>query len=491
MNLSKSKYCKGIQCKKILWLDTYKSEVKEETDNESILENGTEVGEYAKKLFGTYKNIEFNEDLNVMINETKKHINDKVITEASFIFNNNFCSVDILVNNKNIYEIYEVKSSTEIKDIYIDDISYQYYILNNLGYKISKTSIVYINNKYIKNGTIDINKLFNIEDVTNKVLEKQDEVKNKIYEIEKILKNKNEPKDMISENCERPYKCPYFKYCTRNLNENNIFKIRQLSINKKINYYNKNIFTYEELLKSDIDKKYKQQIEFELYNKEPYIDRKKIKEFLNTLSFPLYFLDFETFQEAIPTYDGTKPYEQIPFQYSLHYIENEKSNINHKEFLAEKNIDPRRYLAEQLIKDIPKDVCTLAYNMKFEKMVIKNLANLYPDLKEHLMNIHDNIKDLMIPFKNRDYYTKEMKGSFSIKYVLPALFPNEPSLDYHNLEMVHNGTEAMNSYKELNKLNEKEEILLRKNLLKYCELDTYAMVKIWQKLIEETKNIRN
>ena len=201
----------------------------------------------------------------------------------------------------------------------------------------------------------------------------------------------------------------------------------------------------------------------------------------------MYFLDFETYQQTIPKYDGIRPYMKIPFQYSLHFITNENDIVEHREFLAEAGVDPRRKLAEQLVKDIPKDVCTLAYNMGFEKGVIKNLATLYPDLKEHLMNIHDNIKDLMIPFQKRDYYIKEMKGKFSIKYVLPALYPDEPSLDYHNLDMIHNGSEAMDRFDNLENMTKEEQEEVRYNLLRYCELDTYAMVMIWKKLKEVVK----
>ena len=174
-------------------------------------------------------------------------------------------------------------------------------------------------------------------------------------------------------------------------------------------------------------------------------------------------------------------YEQIPFQYSLHYIEKE---LKHKEFLAQAGIDPRRQLAEQLVKDIPKDVTTLAYNMGFEKGVIRKLAKLYPDLQEHLMNIHDNIKDLMIPFQKKQYYSKDMHGSYSIKYVLPALFPNDPSLNYKNLDLIHNGGEAMESFGELINKSKEEQEYIRERLLRYCELDTYAMVKIYEKLKE-------
>ena len=248
------------------------------------------------------------------------------------------------------------------------------------------------------------------------------------------------------------------------------------------NEYNQLLKDYEDLLNEDIDDKYKQQIEFELYDKDDYINKDKISKFLDTLSYPLYFLDFETYQESIPEYDGISPYMQIPFQYSLHYIEEDGGELYHKEFLAEAGIDPRRSLAERLVKDIPKGVCVMAYNMMFEKMIIKNLAEFFPDLSDHLMNIYDNMCDLMIPFKDRDYYSKEMSGSYSIKYVLPALFPDDPSLDYHNLEGVHNGSEAMETYANLGNYNKEEQEVIRNNLLRYCELDTYAMVKIYEKL---------
>ena len=156
----------------------------------------------------------------------------------------------------------------------------------------------------------------------------------------------------------------------------------------------------------------------------------------------------------------------------------------HTEFLAYPGADPRRALAEQLCRDIPMNVCTTAYNMGFEKGRIKGLAEIYPDLATHLMNIHDNIQDLMIPFQQKWYYTKAMKGSYSIKYVLPALFPNEPSLDYHNLEGVHNGSEASATFKRMECMGDEELAAYRTHLLNYCGLDTFAMVKVWEKLSE-------
>ena len=488
MNLSKSKYCNGLQCKKMLWLYKNKPEEKEEVNNQSVFDNGNDVHEVARKILGEEINIPFNEDLTQMIKDTEKVMKQEkvIITEASFSYENNFCSVDILKKEGNTYEIYEVKSSTELKDVYVDDVSYQYFVLTSLGLKVEKCYVVILNNRYVRKGKLDLNQLFKKIDVTDEVVSKQAQVKQMIKDMNKYMEQKKEPQDDIGIHCFKPYKCPFFKYCTRHLPERNIFEINEINVNEKLKLYVEGIVSLEDLLKEDISNEAKQHIEYELYDKEDYIDKKSIKEFLNTLSEPLYFLDFETFALPIPKYDGTRPYQQVPFQYSLHYIEEGK--LYHKEFLAESGVDPRKLIAESLVRDIPKNVPVLAYYMSFEKGRIKELAETFPDLKDHLMSIHDNIKDLIVPFKNRSYYAKGMHGSASIKYVLPAMFPNDESLNYKNLELVHNGDEAMNIYARLGEYPKEEQEYIRERLLKYCELDTYAMVKIYEKLKQIVKS---
>ena len=226
----------------------------------------------------------------------------------------------------------------------------------------------------------------------------------------------------------------------------------------------------------------KRYIDYALHDKPEHVDKDGIKSFLDSLTYPLYFLDFETMQLVIPEYPNSKPYQQIPFQYSLHYIENENGIVMHKEFLGVSGEDPRRALAEQLVADIPENACILAFNRGFERGRIKELALLFPDLSEKLMGIHANIYDLIDPFHHGYYYNKAIGNSFSIKSVLPAMFPNDPELDYHNLDGVHNGGEAMNLFPLIKDMPPAEQEIARRNLLKYCELDTYAMVKIWLKL---------
>ena len=486
IHLSKSKYCRAIQCNKMLWLEKNKPEEKGEMDNQAVLDNGTKVGELAKGIFGNYTNIEYDENLDKMIYDTKEALKESsnIITEASFKYKNNFCSIDILKVNGNSVEIYEVKSSTEIKDIYLDDISYQFYILNKLEYKVTKASIIYINNQYIRHGELNLSEFFNSEDVTDIVQEKQKEIESKIKEINEYMKQEAEPKQEIGMQCFKPYQCQFWKYCTKHLPEHNVFQIRKMHKDKALKFYYEGKTNFKDLLEENMNWKFKQQIEFEEFNYEPHIDKQKIREFMKNLYYPIYFLDFETMQTAIPEFDNSKPYQQIPFQYSLHYITKEDGELLHKEFLAESGMDPRRKLAEQLVKDIPKDVCVTAYNMMFEKGRIKELAEIFPDLSEHLMNIHEHIQDLMIPFSERMYYCKDMQGSYSIKYVLPALFPNDPELNYHNLPLIHNGGEAMNIFPKIKDMSKEEQKKARYGLLKYCELDTYAMVKVWEKLKE-------
>jgi hypothetical protein len=227
-------------------------------------------------------------------------------------------------------------------------------------------------------------------------------------------------------------------------------------------------------------------VESEAKKLPPVIDAKKINVFLDTITFPLYFLDFETFMPAIPPFDGCRPYMQIPFQYSLHILKSPNTKLEHREFLAKEGTDPRRLLAEALYRDIPikehNQDCILAYNMGFEKGVIANLAKLFPDLSEQLLEIRSHIKDLMTPFQSQAYYRREFEGSYSIKAVLPGLFPDDPELNYHNLELIQNGSDAMTAFLGLEKKSPKEIAAIRRALLSYCCLDTLAMVKIWEYL---------
>ncbi|MBD5508233.1 MAG: DUF2779 domain-containing protein [Lachnospiraceae bacterium] len=485
--LSKSKYCKGIQCPKMLWMDINKPEEAEDNLPESVLTTGTRVGDLARSYFGPYALVNFDFDKTRMVSETEKYMRDgqNVIAEASFLADGLFCAVDILKKTASGYDIIEVKSSTHVSDIYVEDMAFQNYVLTKAGVKVDHVYNMHIDNSYVRQGDLDLQGLFMIEDYTDRAKAKFDEVERNIKDIRKYVNAEEEPEKDIDLCCENPYDCAYRAYCGGHLPEQSVFDIRRLTAARKYSYYHDGIVSFEDVVREKPRLSGPQilQVETAVFHKPDMIDRDGIRDFLEALTYPVYHLDFETYQQAVPEFDGIRPYAQIPFQYSLH-IEERDGKIEHREFLAKEGTDPRRALAERLVQDIPDDMCVLAYNMSFERRVIKELAEQFEDLSGKLLAIRDNIHDLMIPFQQQLYYTEAMQGSYSIKYVLPALCPDVPALDYQNLEGVHNGSEAAAAFADMTSHSQEEIKKIRENLLKYCGLDTYAMVKVLEKLRE-------
>jgi hypothetical protein len=489
MNLSKSRYCQGLQCPKILWMNENKGdEFDDGVLNEGILNTGNEIGDLAMGYFGEFTEIPYNADKSCMLADTEKGLAEgcKVLCEASFSHNGNFCSVDILRIVKDGVEVVEVKSSTEIKPVYIDDMAFQYHVLLGCGFGIKKISLMHINKRYVRQGSLDLKEFFTIEDCTAEVLAKQSDIENQIGALKKTGEQQSEPDMDIGPHCTDPYECGYKGYCWKHIPEKSVFTIAGLRSNKAFDLYHRGIITLQQVQENAVSltAKQRRQLESELKGLPPSIEAEEIRAFLDTLSFPLYFLDFETFMPAIPSFDGCRPYMQIPFQYSLHILSSPTAEAAHHEFLAKEGTDPRRPLAEALCKDIPVNVCTLAYNMGFEKGVIANLAEQFTDLSEQLLNIRSNIKDLMTPFRSQAYYRREFEGYYSIKTVLPGLFPDDPELNYHNLNLIQNGGDAMAAFLGLEKKSQEEIAATRQALLSYCCLDTLAMVKIWEYLNE-------
>ncbi len=492
--LSKSKYCALRQCPKLAWLQKYKPEEQTITpDLQARFDAGNEIGDLAMGLFGDFVEVTVKDgeklDLARLIERTKEEMDrgTNVICEASFSYDGLYCAVDILKKENGGWAIYEVKSSTHAnKDVYAADVAYQKFVLTHCGVNVAGTYVVVINNEYVFDGTLDLNGLFRIEDVSKAVELESREIERVLALGEKYLLSPAEPDIDLSEACHHPYDCSYWEYCTRGLPKPNVFDLYSMGFSTKIRYYLAGAVSYREVWDHNTVTNRKQimQMDFALNDRGDYIDREGIREFISKLSYPLYFLDFETVSYRVPRYVGTRPFSQIPFQYSLHYIEREGGELMHREFLAEPGTDPRRAIAERLCEDIPMGVCVTAYNKSFECGKLKELAELFPDLAEHLLDISGNIVDLITPFQSGLYYNRAMGGSFSIKSVLPALFPDEPSLDYHNLEDIHNGSEAMSAFPAMEHMPPDELERTRRNLLKYCELDTYAMVKVWEKLKE-------
>ena len=219
--------------------------------------------------------------------------------------------------------------------------------------------IIHISTDYVFDGTLDIHKLFTVSDVAEAVAVEWEKIETNLLVAERLLLSPNEPKIDLFAGCKKPYLCSFWKYCSRHLPQPSVFDLYRMQFSKKIKFYRQGIISYEDLLSCPAITNDKQlrQIEFALQDKGTYIEKENIRFFLGSLSYPLYFLDFETMQPVIPKFVGTKPYAQIPFQYSLHYIECEGGELKHKEFLAESGSDPRRARAERLCADIPMNTC--------------------------------------------------------------------------------------------------------------------------------------
>ncbi len=487
--LSKSQYTKYVQCPKLFWLSCKKRDVLTPPSSQlqAIFNTGTSVGELACGLFPGGTEIEFNiKDISGMVTKTAELIasGETVIYEASFLQYNTFVAVDILVKNGDSWDIYEVKSSTSAKEIYRDDVAVQSEVIEASGLAIGTVNIVHINNKYTRNGELKLPDLFTVVDVTEDILDRRKNVSNQLQGMTSVL-NECEPSIEIGPHCASPYECSAKEYCWRSLAhipDYSIFNISRLNSQKKFDYYRQGIINIADITDTvGLTEFQNIQIRAE-QSSGSVIDRESIKGFLSTFEYPITHLDFETFQQAVPQFDGVKPFEQIPFQYSIHIDEN--SVLRHCEFLGKTGTDPRRELALSLLKDTPKEGTILAYNSSLEKSVIRKLAVLFEDISFELEELSDRIVDLMTPFLRGWYYTSSMKGSYSIKAVLPALVP-EMDLAYKKLEGIQNGGQASAAWSEMISSSDEKRAAIRESLLRYCELDTFAMVKVLDVLHKE------
>lgn len=481
--LSKSLFLRGLQCYKALYLFKYHPELKDETSatQEKLFQIGADVGIYARKLFPGGKAILFEDiPLSIQIERTLAEINRGATTlyEAAFSHNEVFVKVDILHKRKKGWEIYEIKASTDIKDVYIDDVAIQYYVVKGAGLDVSKASIVHINNEYVRYGDIEVEKLFTIEDITDIVREKQSFIKEEIKRMKEMLRG-NIPEIDIGEHCSKPYDCDFTGYCWQHIPEESVFSLRGRGVNK-FELYMQGIIDLKDIPMEILPYHQKIQLDATL-EKKNIINKRGIKEFLGSLWYPMYFLDFETFSTAIPPFDGTRPYQHIPFQHSLHFKENENAELRHYEYLALPGVDPREELIVKLLDEIPAKACIIVYNQSFETGILQSFIDWYPEYRNKIECIIKNIMDLMLPFKRKDIYFWQMNGSYSMKTVLPALVPE---LSYDEMD-IKDGEMAMDAYFRMCNLDNPLEIEnIRRALLEYCRLDTLGMVKIMEKIRE-------
>lgn len=485
MHITKSDYLLFKQCPKSLWLQKNNASIIQNSNNHSRIDKGNEVTELARGLFPNGTLVPYSKNVLEMVERTKDLLSqgETTLYEAAFEHNSMFVICDILHRNEAGWNIYEVKSSTQIKERHLDDITYQLYVIQQ-NINLSLVYLVHLNNKYSRNGELDLKELFTFENQTENISKKLSFVASDTIHMKALIKDDCVKQD-IGIYCDKygkdDFPCNAKDHCWAHIPDHSVFDITRIG-KKAFELYNESIISI-----GDISDEYQlsdsQRSQVQAYRGNiQIVEKEQINEFMSSFTLPLYFLDFETFQQTIPLFNDVKPYQQIPFQYSIHILKLIGSEPIHREFLAKEGTDPRRTIAERLVEDIPRGVCSVAYNMSFERMVLKALIYQFPDLADHLMDIHDNMVDLMVPFQKKWYYTNDMRGSYSIKYVLPALLPGDKTLDYTQLN-IKDGSMAMEIYEYLHTRSPEEIKVIREELLAYCKLDTYAMLKIWERLI--------
>lgn len=447
-----------------------------------MFDRGTNVGLLAQQLFpdGVDASPENYFEYQQSVGLTRELIaaGQTVIYEAAFMHEGVLAAVDILVREDGMWKAYEVKSNLDVKETHLLDAALQYCVITGSGLPLEDFSIVHLSREYVRQGELEIDKLFVVESVLGEVLEKQAYVTQQVPFLKSVLEQPEVPAKDIGPHCTTPYPCDFMHHCWKHIPSPSIFDIASLRDKRTFELYHGGIIRFEDITPDiPLNDKQRMQVDCHLENRE-HIDREALQEYLAGLTYPMYFMDFETFNPAVPLYNSTSPFKKIPFQFSLHYKKSADGELRHIDFLADAGPDPRREFVEKLLHYTRMPGTILTYNQTFERGVLKDLAALFP---EHALALRDRIArvhDLMIPFQNRWFYSPKMNGSYSIKEVLPALAPD---LTYDHLA-ISDGQTASNAYEHMTAHVEEDHDELRKQMREYCRMDTVAMVRVVEAL---------
>ena len=477
--ISKSKYLAGLQCHKLLWFYYNAKDEIPETDaaKQAIFDQGHEVGALAKKMFPDGIEVgagvtDLPETIRLTADAMKHR---KPLFEAAFSANGCYARVDILNPVKgDAWDIIEVKSSTSVEDVNLADIAFQTRVLNEAGLKIRRCFLCPVNNKFVRHGEIDPQKFFTLEDITPQVAELTRHVEEQVGEMFKTIRQKQAPEIEIGRHCSKPYVCPLHNRCWSFLPEANVFTLYN-DRSRKYKLLAQGIHHLKDI-PADVKLTDNQSIQRSaLLAGKPHVDHPALAAFLGQLEYPVSYLDFETFGTAIPLFDGTSPYQQVPFQFSLHVVRSENAKPEHHSFLADGTADPRPEFMRQLRDALPETGSVVTYNASFETARLKEGCELLPEFKPWLRKVTPRIVDLLLPFRGFRYYHPQQHGSASMKAVLPAL----TGKGYEHLAIQEGGAASREFLRVTHgQVTAAERRRVRQHLEEYCGLDTLGMVQI-------------
>ncbi len=480
--LSKSRLISAWQCPRRLYLEKFRPELAVITDaTEALFATGHEVGAVAKTLYGTPDSVEipFNRKLSRMVEATRDLLASGArfpIFEATFEFDGILVRADVLIPHDEGWRLVEVKASTSVKEYHILDCAIQEWVLRNAGIRLTSIRLAHINNRFVYQGDGNYDGLFVEHDLTDEVTIVDPRVDDLIDSARAAVSG-GMPVVNVGKQCSNPYDCPFVSYCwpgdTR-------YPIAGLGGNKaKLGEYV--AAGYRDICDvpaDEITAETQVRIHRVTCDGEPEV-LGGARDTLTALPYPRYYLDFETIAPAVPFWPGTRPYQVIPVQWSCHIDDGtgdgSYQGMRHEEFLDLSGQPPMRPLAERLIDALGDSGPVLMYT-NYEEQVIRNLIDLYPDLKRDLQGIVDRLFDLY-PVVKTNYYHPDMLGSWSIKAVLPTI---NPAMDYKKLEGIREGTAASNGFLEAIDpgTDMVRKLELEEQLRRYCRFDTEAMVEI-------------
>ena len=480
--LTKSKYLYGIQCPRYLWVACNDPSRIPERDaaTQHIFDQGHLVSELAKRLFPVGIDVPI-EDFRGNIAMTKRLLNDRrPLFEAGMLCGRVYSRVDILNPvNDDEWDIIEVKSSTSVKEVNLHDVSFQRLCCEDGGLKIRKCFLAHINNQYFRNGAIDPEQLFVLQDVSDEVAAVGEGIRDRSTEMLEVIGAPSCPEMTIGAHCSDPYPCPLTD-CWNSLPEHHVFTLYRGS-KKSDELYHSGVFSIADIPAS-CKLNDKQRIQCDcVVSGQPYLDKASVRGFLSSLRYPLYYLDFETISPAVPLFDGTRPYQKIPFQFSLHVQAGPGTGVQHFGYLADGPQDPRPELLEHLREVIGSEGSIVVYNQSFEEGALTDLGTAFPEYREWTQSVIARLADLFVPFRNFHYYHPQQKGSASIKSVLPAI----AGKGYEGLAIA-DGEMASIAFMNVTygEVSEEERQRVRSDLIAYCGLDTEGMTRIVERLRE-------
>ena len=450
------------------------------------MDQGTRVGKFAQKLFPAGILLE----RDYMPEKQKEKSLEaakarKPLFEAGFTHKQAYALADILDPvGKDAWDLIEVKSSSSVKDEHYYDVAFQKYTYEGAGLKIRKCYLMYVNNQYVRMGKIEPKKLFATEDVTKQCDDLIPEIESNITDMLEIIQKNDVPRIKVGQHCDNPYPCPLEDICWDFLpSKDDIFCLYS-GTKKAYELMAEGVFSINDI-RGSVKLSHRQTIQVTCHRKRaPYVDKKSIREFLEELEYPLYFLDFETMNPAIPAYDNSRPFENIPFQYSLYIIQKKGTKPEHHSYLALGDKDPRPEILKNLKNLLSNKGSVIAYNATFERTTLRHASEAYPEYADWVNALEERIVDLLVPFRGFFYYHPNQAGSASLKDVLPVITKSS----YKNMEIA-DGSMASNEYCRVtfgSNIDEKERQRVRAALEKYCDLDTRGMIEVLGALRKES-----